>query len=155
MRLLMRPILSASRSAIHRFLSGPAVIPDTSVFGVGIGYSDMRPSGWHRPTALKPPGSVNHTLPSGPGGMAYGRAPEGMPNSVTAPIGVMRAMLRASCSVNQMLPSGPAVMARGRLASVGIGYSVIIPAGVMRPILFAVVSVNHRLPSGPAVMSDG
>ncbi len=39
-RLLRRPILLASLSANHRFLSGPDVMPATSVLAVGIGYSE-------------------------------------------------------------------------------------------------------------------
>jgi len=44
-KLLRRPISLASLSANHRFLSGPDVMPATSVLAVGIGYSEMPPIG--------------------------------------------------------------------------------------------------------------
>src|SRR5258708_7997497 len=52
-KLLRRPILLASLSANHRFLSGPAVMPATSVLAVGIGYSEMPPIRPQRPMAFK------------------------------------------------------------------------------------------------------
>jgi len=51
-KLLMRAIESASCSANHRFLSGPAVMPAAFVFGVGMGYSEIPPAGVERPMAL-------------------------------------------------------------------------------------------------------
>src|SRR5260370_37018778 len=87
-KLLMRPSLSAPSSANQMFLSGPAVIPATSVFRVGMGYSEMPPLGVHRPIALNDPGSLTHRLPSDPAAIAKGRPPEGMPNSVITPMGV-------------------------------------------------------------------
>src|SRR5258708_1621558 len=76
-KLLMRPILSTPSSANHMFLSGPAVIPATSVLGVGMGYSEMPPIGVHRPIALNYPCPGNHRLPSDPAAIAKGRAPDG------------------------------------------------------------------------------
>src|SRR5258708_589030 len=133
--LLMRPILSAPSTASEMFLWGPAVIPATWVFRVGMGYSEMPPLGVHRPIALNAPGSLNHRLPSDPAAIAKGRAPDGMPNSVIMPMGVTRAMLWASCSTNHTLPSGPAVVALGKLAGVGRAYGVIMPFGVVRPVI--------------------
>src|SRR5713101_707027 len=153
-KLLMRAILLIDFSVIQRLPSGPAVMPLGSAFAVGIGYSETSPIGVMRATALVAPGSMNQRLPSGPLTMPIGRPADGIPNSVIAPIGVMRPIAWASCSTNQRLPSGPAVMARGSLAGVGIANSVTMPIGVMRPILLPMVdtSVNHRFMSGPTVM---
>src|SRR5690348_7670006 len=108
-----------------------------------------------RPIELALPLSVNHRLPSGPATMRPGLLPDGMPNSVISPAGVILAIWCASCSVNHRLPSGPELMPVGLLAGVGIGNSVTSPLGVILPILLPVkaASVNHRLPSGPFVMA--
>src|SRR5260370_40815674 len=132
-KLLMRAIALASSSANHMFLSGPAVMPFAFVLSVGIGYSEMPPVGVQRPMALKVPGSVNHRLPSGPPAIAYGRPPEGRPNSVMTPAGVTRPELCASVSTNHTLPSGPAAMAFRKSAGGGTGTYATGPAGATAP----------------------
>src|SRR4051812_40859548 len=116
----------------------------------------MAPVGVMRPTF--PALSVNHRFPSGPqpmfcsAGFGVGTA-----NSVTVPVGVMRAILplpSLSASVNHMLPSGPATMPLVP-ATPGWENSVTRPLGVMRATLPKNDSANHRLPSGPAAMSFG
>src|SRR5262245_52432822 len=70
-------------------------------------------------------------------------------------IGLMRAILLASCSVNHRLPSAPAMMLNGLLAAVGMRKSETVPPGVTRPMRFPSCSTNQTLPSGPSVALPG
>src|SRR5262249_24655021 len=123
------------------------------------------PVGGMRPS-FRVPNWVNQRLPSGPAAMTKGPpgvggsrvvvgGPEGVGESVTTPVRVMRPILPATTSANHRLPSGPTVMPSGPLAAVGTANSVTKPVGVMRPILPPHTSVNQRLPSGPTTMSTG
>src|SRR5437879_5393405 len=156
------PILAVPNTVNHKLPSGPAAMPNGSLFAGRLN-SVIAPPGLIRPIF---PDSVNHKFPSGPAAIADGRQPEGggkVPhvfaagrlNSVIAPAGVIRPIRLPNRSVNHRLPSGPAVMRQGPLSAVGRGNSVITPAGVIRPILFPPISVNHKLPSGPVAIEVG
>ena len=63
------PILSVAYSANHTFWSGPVVIPEGPLDGVGIASSAMEPDGSITPIAF-PLGSVKNMKPSGPVAMS-------------------------------------------------------------------------------------
>jgi hypothetical protein len=108
--------------------------------------------GMSRPTVPAAP-SVNHTLPSGPAVIPFGRLSCSTRYAVIVPLGVIRAILAAAASVNQTLPSRPAAIPLALLPDLvpptvwfGIGNSLIVPLGVIRPILLATPTVkNQRL----------
>src|SRR5579864_4901691 len=129
----------------QRLPSGPAVIPPGALSAVDKGNSVMIPAGVIRPI-LPIPGSENQRLPSGPAVISLGWSSgaalspvdwlldEGVVNSVTVPVGVIRPILCPCCSANQRLPSGPTVIPKGSPELVGTENSVKVPVGVMRPI---------------------
>ena len=57
--------------------------------------------------------SVNQRFPSGPAEMPSVKLTVGTGNSVTAPVGVIRPILKRLFSVNQRFPSGPALIPYG------------------------------------------
>src|SRR6266851_3649859 len=88
----------------------------------------MLPLGVILPMLLVPACSVNHTLPSCPVAMPFGRPlAVGIRNSVILPEGVTLAMLLPTLaySANHMLPSGPEVIPSGMELAVGMGNSEI------------------------------
>ena len=115
----IRPILWPVNSVNQSAPSGPGVISEGWLAGVGVGkWFVIRPPVVIRPIVL-PSDSVNQSAPSRPGAMADG--PAAVPgNSVTAPPVVMKPIWLAADSVNQS-PPGPVAMPEGSLAGVGTG----------------------------------
>src|SRR4051812_43479321 len=105
------------------------------------------PSGVIRP--MRPASSVNHTLPSGPAVMLFGKLLAlGSGNSVMMTVGPPLTMTARPTalpprSVNQMLPSGPAVMSHGVLLLVGTSNSWKTPTESNHAILLPARSVNQ------------
>jgi hypothetical protein len=83
--VVTRPILSTNSSANHSAPSGPTVIPDGLLLGVGVRNSFTTPSGVMRPIRSSP--HVNQTLPSGPQVMSFGPgASDGKGNRRMGPV---------------------------------------------------------------------
>ena len=100
--------------------------------------------------------SVNQIVPPGPAAIPPGRfSCVGSRNSLTVPLGVIRAISLVRNWVNHRSPPGPTVISRGPLPGSGISNLLILPLGVIRPILLDALSVNQALPSGPAVIPQG
>src|SRR5581483_619429 len=100
---------------------------------------------------IRPAGSVNQMLPSGPAVIASG--PKVMPPGklVTFPFVLIRPIPTAvafvlPCSANHKFPSHPAVIGYGPVAEKCFS----VPAGLIRT-TWSVQSVAHTLPSEPAV----
>jgi hypothetical protein len=89
--IVIRPILMAAFSVNHRVPSGPAVIPQGLLLGVGTEYSVMVPFVVTRLILLTLfCCSANHRAPSGPAVMPFGRQfGVGIGNSVMTPVVVI------------------------------------------------------------------
>src|SRR5262249_36258991 len=113
-----RAILLLPLSANHMLPSGPVVMPDGRLVGVGMGISVIAPPVVIWPI-LFPANSPKYKLPSGPAVISRGRlSVVETANSVIVPLIVIWPMLFPVNSVNQRLPSGPAVMPNGPLEAV-------------------------------------
>ena len=116
----IRPTLLPRNSVNHKAPSGPFVMSDGSLPGVGTGkWWVIAPALVIRPIVFAP-ASVNHSAPSRPTAIADGSLL--VPRySVISPLVVIRPIWSLVDSVNQSAQPGPGVMPEGSLSAVGTG----------------------------------